>query len=160
MSRKLALTARCSYALFKILGDSHSEHRTQALSQALTCGYAAYDSDEVSPFLASEPELLDAYRRGQARGREDNQPRNAAELKAIIDRMDKDSYAGCGQFYELYAQRFTSAVDGWIPSLRAGELETVLNLLKTTAYEPDPGGYWVYDQEEGDIHFIETNRDA
>lgn len=159
MSKSSELDARCVYALYKILGTSHAEHRARGIAIAETCGYAAYPSERVSLYLVSEPELAAAYKRGLALAHEANRPRGAAELKAIIDQMDKDSYAGCGQYYELYAQRFTGAVDSWIPSLRAGELETALALLKSTAYEPDPGGYWVYDQEEGDIHFIETNRD-
>lgn len=155
MSHSPELDARCSYALYQVLGESHAEHGKLGLAGAEACGYNAYPSERVSAFFVNEPELLSAYRRGWMRAEEANRPRTADELKVIIDRMDKAANVGCGQFYELYAQRFTAAVKGWIPSLRAGELDVVLELLKSTSYEPDAGGYWVYDQEENDIHFVE-----
>jgi hypothetical protein len=159
MPKNPELDARCAYALYKIIGAANAAHRQVGLDGAEACGFAAYPGKHVSTFFVDEPELSAAHRAGWARAEEANRPRTADELKAVLDKMDKESYSGCGQFYELYAQRFTSTVDSWIPSLRAGELETVLGLLKGMCYEPDPGGYWVYDQEEGDIHFVETSDD-
>jgi hypothetical protein len=157
MSQSPELNARCEYARYKVLGESHAEHGRIGLEGAEACGFKAYPSERVSMFFVNEPELLAAYRRGWARAQEASRPRSADELKSILDQMDKGAYVGCGQFYELYEQRFTASVNGWIPSLRAGELEIVQELLKSTAYEPHPGGYWEYDQEENDINFAEDS---
>jgi len=149
-----ALDARCDYALYRVLGTSHEACRLRALSAAERCGFEAYPSVQVSAFFVNEPELLSAYQAGWTAAQEADRPRTREELAAIIEQKDQAANRGCGQFYELYAQNFTYSIDRWLPTLREGELEVVMDLLKTRCYEPNAGGYWEYDAEENDVYFV------
>ena len=157
MSNNPELDARCDYALYLVLGASHEHCRQRALQTAERCGYAAYPAERVSAFFLNEPELLAAYRKGWDGAYEENRPRTREELAAIIEKKDQGASRGCGQFYELYAQNFTYAIDRWLPTLREGELDIVMDLLKTRCYEPNAGGYWEYDAEENDVIFVNND---
>lgn len=154
MSKYPELEARCDYAMFLILGDSRQDYRVRALEKTRACGYRNYPEQRVPAFFLDEPELLRAYQDGLAAAFEDNRPRTREELAAIIRKKEEEANRGCGQFYELFEQNFTYSISRWLTQLRAGELEIVQELLKTTVYNPNPGGCWEYDVEENDIHFV------
>ena len=154
MSKNPALDARCAYALYKVLGAEVAEsERQKALKLAKECGYRAHPDTAVSPLLANEQELHKAFESGWDQRAEEVRPRTDAELKETIDRMDKDAMHGCGQFYELYEQRFNGYVEDWLERLSEDERQRALVLLKPTAYNPEPTGHWTYDVEENDITF-------
>lgn len=153
MSRNPALDARCDYALYKLLGVPKEKQLCNALRLAKRCGYDTYPNKQVSPLIAEEPELLAAYRKGWAQRQHEDRPKSREDLAAAIEKMNQSALQGCGQFYELFAQSFTSAVDSWLDSLREGERVLALELLQGTAYEPDAKGHWSYDVEDNDITF-------
>lgn len=155
MSKFPELDARFDYAMFLVLGESHQAHRVRALEQTRACGYKNYPETRVPAFFVDEPELLQAYQAGRAAAEEDSRPRTRDELAAIIKKKEADANHGCGLFYELFEQNFTYAINRWLTQLRPGELKTVQELLKKTAYSPNPGGRWEYDVEENDVHFVE-----
>jgi len=154
MSTNPALNARCDYALFLVLGESHEDHRVRALAATQACGYEAYPEERVPAYFLDEPELLQAFQNGQAAAKKDKAPRSREELAAIIKEKENSASFGCGQFYELFEQNFTHSISQWLPTLRPGELETVQELLMPTVYNPNPGGHWVYNVEENDIHLV------
>lgn len=160
MTSNPALTARCDYAMFKVLGIERSADRANALRLATQCGYTAYPSREVSAFFTDEPELLAAHLDGWKKHEFDDLPLTEADLAAAIARMDKSAFSGSGQFYELYEQAFNRAITPWLRSLSEGERKVALELLKTTVYSPDERGTWTYDVEENDITYTPDSDDA
>jgi len=154
MSNNPALTARCDYAMFLILGESHEDHRVRALAATKACGYDSYPEERVPAYFLDEPELLEAFLAGLAAAKKDRAPRSREELAAIIKQKEESANQGCGLFYELFEQNFTYSINRWLTQLRLGEREIVDELLKTTVYNPNPGGCWEYDAEENDIHFV------
>ncbi len=154
MSNHPALEARCAYALFKVLGEAATPALCKADALAQECGYAAYPSQEVSPFFSSEPVLLRAYMLGWAQREEELRPWTEAEMKEQLEQLAKKASRGAGLFYELYAQNFTEAVDEWLDRLSEAERALGKTLLASTDYNEKPTGRWAYDPEEGDIHFL------
>lgn len=153
MSKTSALTARCDYAMFKILGAERSADRANALHLATQCGYKAYPCTEVSAFFVNEAELLAAHLEGWKKHEYDDRPLTESDLAATIAKKDKSALQGCGQFYELYEQAFNNAITPWLRSLRERERKVALELLKTTAYSPEERGTWTYDVEENDVTY-------
>ncbi|WP_425953304.1 hypothetical protein [Ralstonia pseudosolanacearum] len=147
----LALLARVALARFRVLGFPSEE--LLALGLAREAGYKAHPCADISQFVEGEAELLSAWNEGWSKRAYETRPLTEEDLKAKIAVLSKEANHGCGQFYELYQQKFTAMVKGWLPTLRENEREMALKLLGDD-YNPDEQGTWVYDQEENDIHLI------
>lgn len=147
-----ALEASAAIALSRLFADRREE--TLAIELAFQAGYASYPNPEPSPLVAGDIALAKNWKAGWGQREHELRPLTREDLQAKIREMSALANQGCGQFYELYEQRFTSMVDGWLPDLRDGERAVALELLKGEAYSPDADGHWAYDAEENDIHFV------
>ncbi|WP_432263403.1 hypothetical protein [Cupriavidus sp. TMH.W2] len=148
----LALLARIALGRFRVLGDPGEE--LLALKLASEAGYAAHPGDRISEFVMGEPALGAAWQQGWSNRAFETRPLTKDDLAAKLEEISKEANQSCGLFYELYEQRFTAAVDGWLPALRANEREMAMELLKGHAYAPDTKGTWVYDDEENDVFLV------
>jgi len=140
--------------MFNILGEERSKDAKQALLIADACGYEAYPLPGVPLFFADTPALAAAFEAGWERCREELRPRTEAEIQAAIREMQDEAHAGCGLFYELYAQRFTDSVNDWLPELSEAEQATARRHLAGTDYVPHSEGRWTHDPEDNDITFV------
>lgn len=154
MTTNLDLEARCALAMYKILGAGATKELLKAQALAEQWGYVAYSSPRVSELIVHEPALMDAYNEGRRRRKVHEEPIAVEILRQTLEDFANDAAAGCGQFYELYADRFTIRVDGWLAGLSEVNRAQVEPLLESTDYIENPTGYWSYDQEEGDIEFV------
>lgn len=147
-----ALEASVAIALSRLFADRREE--LLAMGLAFQSGYASYPHTVPSPLIAGDIALARNWKAGWSHREYELRPLTREDLQAKIREFAEEANKGCGQFYELYEQRFTASVDGWLPGLREEERAVALELLKSEAYSPAPGGHWEHDQEENDIHFV------
>jgi hypothetical protein len=153
-----ALHARVALARSRVL--SNARELQLATDFAFESGYAAHPDETPSPYIAGEPLLLGFWQEGRACRAWETRPLTEEDLLATLKKMEAQAHHGTGLFYELYEQKFTGMVDGWLPKLRDHERAIALRLLKNFCYAPDAKGQWVYDAEENDIHLVGGDQDA
>jgi hypothetical protein len=74
-------------------------------------------------------------------------------IEKKVAEIARDAADGSGQWYELYAQRFSDDVNNWIADTKRPEVRTMIRETaeKTGDYFPDPGGRWTPDIENSDL---------
>lgn len=154
MPRHYALDARCAFALYRI--SNYTDTREQANYEvfAYRCGQETCPDLEIPHLIKHEEALLVEYMKGFAARWEELRPRTEGELRDQIAALSKQALAGCGQFYELFEQRFTSAAQHWLKYLPEVNKPTAEKmLLADGVYSPDEKGYWGYDPDENDVTY-------
>lgn len=155
----LALDARVALAHARVLSDRYF-HQDHAEHLAFSCGYHTHPSHYVSPLIADDHRLFMAWVEGWNQREQESRTRTKAELQDCIVKISKDALSGTGQFFELYAQRFTNSASRWLSGLLPEEHPIAMELLNNFPYEPNPGGTWHYLQEDNDVEFVPDIEEA
>ncbi|NEX60201.1 hypothetical protein [Noviherbaspirillum galbum] len=111
-------------------------HRQLAEDLAQQCGYETHPAQRVSLFISDEPILFMAWVDGWRKREQEVHPRTEEQLLAELKQLNLDAITGCGQFYELYSQRFSEAVTRWFYHLGEAESRIAVRLLGDFPLEP------------------------
>lgn len=132
------LNIRCDFALNKVLFDSDPENLTyfkrkqKAAYEAQNMGkLAAWEIEQSCPFLfADEPLLATQFAWGLHKSL-------SLGVNGLVEEIANEANKGCGQIYELFCERFSEAIDGYLSrssSFRPEFIEEFMRVALSAGY--------------------------